>query len=406
MEAKPRVLDFTELINSRIGNASLNNSGNAAYCRPDSLDKQLVRGKIVVCDYGADFGPALGLTVKKSGGVGVIVAYVKPDFLMAEAYLTPGLSISSSNRQLLFDYMFSTANPRATIQFRGTQLGIKPAPVVADFSSRGPNKQSRYVMKPDVIAPGVDILAGWSQLNPPTRTPEDKRRTEFNIISGTSMACPHVSGIAALLKGMNPDWSPAMIKSAIMTTAYTHDRDGNPILEEPFYSTSTPWDMGSGHLDPQKAQDPGLVYDITSDDYVEFLCASNLTKKDIKIITRRSSAECESTLNPWDINYPAISVAFEASKPYIKMIVVKRTMTNVGDEMSNYTVAVNGPKGVSVTVDPPELVFKSKGEKLSYMVRIVPYKVPSLKYKSEFGHFVWSDGTHYVTSPLVVTWHA
>ncbi|MBO8584323.1 S8 family serine peptidase, partial [Staphylococcus aureus] len=75
------------------------------------------------------------------------------------------------------------------------------------------------ILKPDVIAPGVNILAAWTEAAGPTGLESDARKTEFNILSGTSMACPHVSGAAALLKSAHPDWSPAAIRSALMTTA-------------------------------------------------------------------------------------------------------------------------------------------------------------------------------------------
>eukprot|EP00257_Ricinus_communis_P018498 XP_015577229.2 LOW QUALITY PROTEIN: subtilisin-like protease SBT1.5 [Ricinus communis] len=386
-------------------NASLNSSDASAYC-DGSLDQELVSGKIVVCDTGMLSSPEKGLVVKASGGVGAVVANVKSWGLITDAYLTPGLSITDSGRRLLLDYMSSTPNPRAMMVFRGTQVGVKPAPVVAFFSSRGPNTRSMYVMKPDVIAPGVDILAGWSKVSPPSGLSEDKRSTEFNIISGTSMSCPHVSGIAALLKGSHSHWSPAMIKSAIMTTAYTHDQDGNPLLEDTTYGVSTAGDMGAGHVDPEKANDPGLVYDMTSDDYVDFLCASNLTQKEIKIITHRS-VECKNIGNAWDLNYPAISVPFQASKPSIKEISVKRTVTHVEEGASSYSVEVKKPEDTDVTVDPPLLVFTSNGEKLSYTVRIVSkmQEIPSGEFKSEFGQLTWTDGTHRVTSPLVVTWY-
>ncbi|KAF9611200.1 hypothetical protein IFM89_027514 [Coptis chinensis] len=111
-------------------------------------------------------------------------------------------------------------NPRATIIKHGTKLNVRPAPLVATFSSRGPNPKSIYIMKPDLLAPGVNILAAWPDGTGPTQQPFDTRRVEFSILSSTSMSCPHVSGIAALLKGVHPHWSPAIIKSALMTTAY------------------------------------------------------------------------------------------------------------------------------------------------------------------------------------------
>lgn len=73
-------------------------------------------------------------------------------------------------------------------------------------------------MQPDVTAPGVDIIAAYSEAANPTEEDYDKRKTSFNMISGTSMSCPHVAGVVGLLKSLHPDWSPAAIRSAIMTT--------------------------------------------------------------------------------------------------------------------------------------------------------------------------------------------
>ncbi|KAF3957897.1 hypothetical protein CMV_017135 [Castanea mollissima] len=205
------------------GNASISkidDDEDDATCLPGTLNKDLVRGKIVLCDRGDGPRAEKAVVVRDAGGVGLVLANVEPmgEGLVADAFLIPGLAITQSKRTTLLQYIKSTNNPKATLIFKGTQLGVKPAPVVASFSSRGPNSISPSVLKPDIIAPGVDILAAWPDGVPPTEVATDKRRTEFNIVSGTSMSCPHVSGVAALLKGAHPDWSPAMIKSALMTT--------------------------------------------------------------------------------------------------------------------------------------------------------------------------------------------
>ncbi|OVA02606.1 Peptidase S8/S53 domain [Macleaya cordata] len=380
----------------------------SAICMPKSLDPELVRGKIVLCDRGGVPRVSKGAVVKEAGGAGMIVANVAPDGegLVADAHVLPGVAITESAGYTVHGYIATSKNPRATFVFRGTQLGIKPAPIVAGFSSRGPNLESIHIIKPDIIAPGVDILAAWPDGVSPTGLSSDPRRTEFNIMSGTSMSCPHVSGLAALLKGAHPDWSPARIRSALMTTAYMHDSTGKTLLDESTYNTSTVWDMGSGHVDPEKAINPGLVYDLTVEDYLDFLCASNYSRRNIRLIARRPVKCTMKGLKPWNLNYPSISVAVDQSEPSKFEIAVTRTATHVGDGASSYTVKIDNPVGAIVTVDPPKLDFNQKEEKRSYVVKITAEKVnlPPANTKSEFGRLTWSDGKHVVSMPVAVTW--
>lgn len=377
-------------------------------CMPESLNDEKTKGKIVLCDRGGNARVAKGEVVQKAGGVGVVVANMSPlgEGLVADAHMIPGLALTESAGNTLRAYINSNQNPTARMVFRGTELGSKPAPVVASFSSRGPNGESPYVLKPDVIAPGVNILAAWADGVAPTDLSSDKRRTEFNIISGTSMSCPHVSGIAALLKGAHQDWSPAMIRSAMMTTATMNDKAGKPLLDEKSYNQSSIWAMGAGHVNPEKAVDPGLVYDLTINDYVQFLCASNYSRIAIRQITRDGSKCAKKLKEPWNLNYPAISVAFESSGASNSEVVVTRTVTYVGEGSSSYTVTVTNPKGAVVSVSPSKMEFEVKGQKKSYVARITgeALKVSPGNSVTEWGKLTWSDGKHQVSSPVVVLW--
>lgn len=396
------------------GNAGLIKKGAndtdfvSEYCFPGSLDDKVVKGKIVVCDIGGISNADKGVVVKEAGGVGVIIASVAPygEGLLAQPFLTPGLWITESARTKVLSYISSTKHPRATLRFNGTKLGVKPAPVVSFFSSRGPSSESPYILKPDLIAPGVNILAAWPDNIPPARVPDDPRRTQFNILSGTSMSCPHVSGISALLKGAHPDWTPAMIKSAMMTTAYVNDRDGEPLQDESDNSTATLWHTGAGHVDPEKSVDPGLVYDLTVDDYISFLCASKYNKQRIKVITGKE-VDCRRTKlkKTWELNYPAIVVPLSTSGPSKLEISIPRTVTHVSDGPCTYTVNITNPKGATVRVAPEKLVFKKKGDKASYVVKILANdKQRGTPGNSEFVLLTWTYEKYRVTSPLVVTW--
>ncbi|KAK1392367.1 putative substilisin-like protease-like protein [Heracleum sosnowskyi] len=272
----------------------------------------------------------------------------------------------------------------ATITFGGTQLGIKPSPVVAAFSSRGPNPITPELLKPDFIAPGVNILAGWTGKVGPSGLEEDKRHVDFNILSGTSMSCPHASGLAALIKSAHPEWSPAAIRSALMTTAYNTYKNGETIQVSATGVPSTPFDVGAGHVSPVAALDPGLVYDANVQDYVDFLCALNYSSKHIKAVTKQA-LKCDKTkkYNLGDLNYPSFAVPFKTSSEkgsdnsVPTTIKYTRTLTNVGVPAA-YKVSVSSEThSVKIAVEPEELAFRECNEKKNYTVTFTATSMPS-----------------------------
>ena len=387
----------------------INDTSSGKLCMAGGLPSATVKGKIVICLRGMESPPAKGVNVKKAGGVGVIVTndLQYGEALFSDAYFDiPGLTITNSGRERLLNYLKTSGHhAKARMIFQGTKVPSGQAPSVAGFSSRGPNLESIYVLKPDVIAPGVDILASWPDTIPPARIPQDPRRSGFNILSGTSMSCPHVAGIAALLKGAHPDWTPAMIRSAMMTTAYNSCRDGKPILAQENDLPASIWLRGAGHVDPEKANDPGLVYDLTEDDYIDFLCASNYTKSEIMMIAKTEvSCEKRTTKREWDLNYPAIVVATKRQSGRLRNVnvTVARTLTNVGSGSSSYRVELVSPKGAMVSVNPSELSFKAKGEKKSFEVHVLAEKEKDNVTDADEGSLTWTDGKHRVTIPLIV----
>ncbi|XP_030450332.1 subtilisin-like protease SBT1.6 [Syzygium oleosum] len=381
---------------------------SASLCMENSLDPNLVKGKIVICDRGSTARVAKGLVVQKAGGVGMILAngMSNGEGLVGDAHVIPTAALGATEGDAVKSYISSTANPIATIDFRGTLIGIKPAPVVASFSGRGPNGLNPEILKPDLIAPGVNILAAWTDAVGPTGLASDKRKTEFNILSGTSMACPHVSGAAALLKSAHPDWSPAVIRSAMMTTANLVDNRNQLISDESTGKPASPYDFGAGHLHLDLAMDPGLVYDITNDDYVSFLCSIGYSNKVIQVITR-SPANCPAKKPlPENLNYPSISALFLTSSTGVQSKTFIRTVTNVGQPNAVYRVRVESvPKGVTISVKPAKLVFTEAVKKQSYVVT-VSADTRNLELGNSgaaFGSLAWSDGKHVVRSPIAVT---
>ncbi|CAN6253069.1 unnamed protein product [Urochloa humidicola] len=219
------------------------------------------------------------------------------------------------------------------------------------------------------------------------------------------MSCPHVSGIAALLRQAHPDWSPAAIKSALMTTAYNVDNAGDIIKDMSTGEASTPFVRGAGHVDPNCATDPGLVYDAGTNDYVSFLCALGYTARQIAVLTRDGSVtDCSKHKGSvGDHNYPAFSVVFSSGDDVVTQ---RRVVRNVGSNAgATYTASVTSPAGVRVTVEPPTLLFSATQQMQEYAITFTPQQ-GSVTDMYTFGSIVWSDGKHKVTSPIAITWPA
>lgn len=381
------------------------------YCYAGILPPSKVTGKIVVCDRGGNARVEKGSAVNLAGGLGMILANTEDsgEELIADSHLLPATMVGQIAGDKIKEYIKLSQFPTATIVFRGTVIGSSPAaPMVAAFSSRGPNYRTPEILKPDVIAPGVNILASWTGSTGPTDLDIDPRRVNFNIVSGTSMSCPHVSGIAALLRNAYPSWSPAAIKSALMTTAYNLDNSGKNMVDLATGKQSTAFIHGAGHVDPNRALNPGLVYDLNGDDYVAFLCSIGYDSEIISIFIREASGSdvCATTLastgklaSPGDLNYPSFSVLFNRNQDAVKY---KRVVTNVGSEVDAvYEVNVSSPPGVEINVVPNKLVFSAENRTQAYEVT---FSTVGYGGSERFGSIEWTDGTHRVRSPVAVRW--
>ncbi|KAM0825368.1 hypothetical protein ACQ4PT_069607 [Festuca glaucescens] len=369
----------------------------ASSCAMGCLDPGKVKGKIVVCVRGGDIPRVMkGMAVLSAGGAGMILANGEMDGndVEADPHVLPATMITYSEAVSLYKYMASSSEPVANISPSKTELGVKNSPSMAAFSSRGPSGTLPYVLKPDIAAPGVDILAAFTEYVSPTEVAADKRRSEYAIMSGTSMACPHVSGVIGLLKAARPEWSPAAMRSAIMTTARTQDNTGAPMREQDG-KEATAFAYGAGNVHPNRAVDPGLVYDVTPNDYFTFLCSLGFTTKDLSRLSAGKFA-CPAKPPPMeDLNYPSIVV------PALRhTMTVKRRLKNVG-RFGTYRASWRAPFGINMTVDPTVLVFQKAGEEKEFKVTVASQK-DKLGRGYLFGKLVWSDGVHYVRSPVVV----
>ncbi|KAL5803738.1 hypothetical protein ACOSQ3_030538 [Xanthoceras sorbifolium] len=308
---------------ARVPSASAEDASQCS--RLNLLDPQKVKGKILVCIFNKE---------------------EKQKTETSSPQTATYADMSQVDGESLFVYINSTKNPVAHISEAMAEFKTKPAPMVADFSARGPCKTEPNIIKPDVIAPGVNIIAAHSD-----------PRLPYTAVSGTSLSCPHVAGIVGLLKILHPRWTPSAIKSAIMTTATTKYANSHPILNGN-NEEATPFDYGSEHLRPDLAADPGLVYDLSVDDYLNFLCARGYNEKTISLFYPRKPFVCPKSSSLADFNYPSIAVA-----DLNDSVTITRRLKNVG-KPGTYNASVEELTGISLRVEPKSLTFgKPRDEK-------------------------------------------
>ncbi|KAJ8899619.1 hypothetical protein K2173_018593 [Erythroxylum novogranatense] len=369
-------------------NVSQGYYGNASACDWGTLDMNKVKGKIVYClgSSGQDY------TINKLEGIGTIMI-MSQKTEVASTTIIPGTNVDIRAGLKIERYINTTKNPHAVI-YKTKTASLEKAPFVASFSSRGPQVISPNILKPDIAAPGLNILAAYSKLTSVTGLPSDSRRVQFNIISGTSMACPHVSGAAAYVKSFHPDWSPAAIKSALMTTA-TPMKTMEPDAE---------LGSGSGQLNPESAVHPGLVYDISLSSYISFLCKEGYNGTAIDLLIGGKKKHDCSKFKPAKgtdgLNYPSMHMQLNTTGSRISAVFYRR-VTNVGYGKSVYKAKVTSPKGLSVLVIPNTLRFTFLHQKKDFKVVVKGGSMPNgtliLSALLE-----WNDSMHSVKSPIVI----
>ncbi|MDP9494777.1 MAG: S8 family serine peptidase, partial [Actinomycetota bacterium] len=362
--------------------------GNEA-CDPEIDFNPDVTGMVVLCPRSP------GRTEKsraifEQGGVGMVM-YNADDVqsLLTDNHFVPSVLVNNSDGLALKEYIAergSAARVRLTAAEKERHRGNE----MAEFSSRGPvgNPASPDIIKPDVTAPGVQILAGNS-LTPSASAPGEL----FQAISGTSMSSPHVAGLFALIKQAHPDWSSAMAKSALMTTAR------QDVRKEDGRGRATPFDFGAGHVDPSGTTstagslfNPGLVYDAGLFEYAGFTCGA-----EAEIF---SPGTCDFLaglgvpLETYNLNYPSIGVS---EVPGTKTVI--RTVTNVSNETATYRADVDEPRGFDVEVNPNRIRL-APGESVAFQVTFVSDGAPIGEWR--FGSLTWESGRNDVRSPIAV----
>ncbi|KAK4277899.1 hypothetical protein QN277_015821 [Acacia crassicarpa] len=359
------------------------NSSRSRLCEQNSLDEAKVKGKIVLCDSLPNDLASL------SGAAGFLLAgFFETDAASLFRFPLPFAVLTLTDGISILSYLNFTSNPTVAI-YKTNEGKDSLAPYVASFSSRGPNMITPNILKPDIAAPGVDIIAAWPSITPISEVEGDKRLSKFNIISGTSMACPHATAAAAYVKSFHPTWSPAAIKSALMTTATPMSPALNPEAELAY---------GAGQINPIKAVSPGLVYDISESDYVRFLCGQGYNRTSLRSITDEE-VNCKKIENEtvWDLNLPSFALKRNISVSFSS--VFHRTVTNVVATKSVYKAEVIVPRSLlTIQVTPSVLSFSSVGEKKSFTVLIEG----TINMEIVSASLTWDDGNSQVRSPIVV----
>ena len=360
---------------------ALPGGGNAELCAIGSLDPAKAAGKIVACARGVVSRVDKGKAVRAAGGVGMILYNTDPasDDVVLDAHVLPAVHVKAAAGTTLLGYLTATATPTAAI---GPAVpSMVAAPEMAAFSSAGPALAAGGdLLKPDITAPGVDVYAAVA--------PPNNNGQMFGPNSGTSMSSPHIAGLAALVIGKHPDWSPMAVKSALMTTATQTDNAGRPIQRGGHDATA--FDYGAGHVNVGKAFDPGLVYDSDAVDWLRWGCG-------IGELGPRFPELCAEfgALDPTQMNYPSIAIG-----NFVRSETVDREVTNVGDKTSTYFATTDAPEGTKLTVSPQSLTLRP-GQSASFKVTITRTTAPLGAYTE--GSYTWRDMRgHAVRSPVVV----
>ena len=265
----------------------------------------------------------------------------------------PTINVHYDEAQRLKAYVVSGPHPTLSFEPMGMIVGIHRHPAVAYFSSRGPSTINNMVLKPDILRPSINRL-GAHTMSP----------TSFEYMSGTSMACPHLLGIAAMLMSLHPTWSPAMIKSAIMTTSDWRDKTRMPIADHTGKRASL-FVAGAGQVNGTRPADPGFVYDIQHRDYVKYVCGLGYEGWQVDQVIREPVDCAGIGIRGEQLNYPSFYVEVSSITK-----IITRTVMNVGRPGERYTLSLDQPPDARIHVYPNTLNFSHVRQNHSYIVHV------------------------------------
>ncbi len=342
--------------------------GRADHCFPGSLAANRVEDAIVICARGQNGRVTKSRAVAQAGGAAMVLVNKTRGSTDADLHAVPTVHVTKAEGKQILGYVRSVRHPSASVDAESERR--MPA-AMADFSSRGPSRVSAGdILKPDLTAPGVSVLAAVA--------PPSNFGHLWDLYSGTSMAAPQVAGLAAIIASRHPRWTPAMTKSALMTTA-------RPVGNAPL-----PLQQGAGEVGPRAMLDPGLVYDAGYADWLGYLRGSG------DAAATRLVGGSAAGVDPVDLNAASIAIGSLVGEETIT-----RTVTNVGGATESYNARVTGLRGIAASVSRPSITLRP-GQSATFDVTL------SARDNARYGRFargelVWQgSGGHVVSSPVVV----
>jgi hypothetical protein len=268
-------------------------------------------GLIVGCERGIIARVEKGFNVLQGGAAGMILYNPSLADVETDNHWLPAIHLADGT-----DFVaFMDENTGVTGTFTAGEKADGQGDVMAAFSSRGPGGN---FIKPDVTAPGVQILAGHTPA--PASIVAGPPGEHFQAIAGTSMSSPHTAGAAILLMALDDSFSPGQVRSALMTTALTD------VVKEDLTTSADPFDFGSGRIDLTVAGTPGVTFDESA---VNMALLGN------------------DPVNAVHLNIPSVNAPVMPGR-----VVTTRTAENTSGSKQRFAVETTSPAGSSIVVQP------------------------------------------------------
>lgn len=319
-------------------------------------------GQIVLCRRGVIARVEKSFNVAEGGASGMLLYNPTLQGLATDNHFIPSVHLENDSGDALLAFMSAHSADTVLGTFTDGVATEVQGDKMAAFSSRGGPGQTLGVSKPDVTAPGVQILAGHTPL--PATVEGGLPGELFQSIQGTSMSSPHNAGAAALVKAMHPNWTPGQVRSALMTTALV---DG--VTKEDGTTSADAFDMGSGRIDLTVAGNPGFTFDDTG--------ASYLALKD----------------HLWDANYPSL---FIPNMP--GLVTVSRTVHSELSKKAKWQTDVEAPADLKITV--PKHVNVNAGGAATFSITVDARDVPV--GETRMGRITFTNKGETLTFPVTV----